>query len=82
MIEEDILIYAPRISKIDLEGTSISCNCINKWMRREETKKEIGPVDACEEIATNTAENCGPVIISLYDEDRIRLVSKFEGIIH
>ena len=45
-------------------------------MRREETKKEIGPVDVCEEIASNTAENCGPVIIQLYDEDRIRLVSR------
>ena len=45
-------------------------------MRREETKKEIGPVDACEKIATNTADNCGPVIIQLYDNDRIRLVSK------
>ena len=46
-------------------------------MRREETKKEIGPVDACEEIATNTAENCGPIIIQLYDEDRIRLVPRY-----
>jgi len=71
VIEEDILIYAPKISKINLEGTSIMCNCINKWMRREETKKEISPVDDCEESATNTADNCGPVIIHLYDEDKI-----------
>ena len=41
-------------------------------MRREETKKEIGPVNACEEITTNTAQNCGPVIIQLYDDDKIR----------
>ena len=60
VIEEDILIYAPKISKINLEGTRITCNCINKWIRREETRKEIGPFEACEEITTNTAENCGP----------------------
>ena len=74
VIEEDILIYAPKISKINLEGTRITCNCINKWIRREETRKEIGPFEACEEIATNTAENCGPVIIQLYDNDQIRFV--------
>ena len=63
-VPEDLLIYAPNLSKIELENCPLSCQCVNNWL--ESATQVTGGV-LCETWMTE----CEPVLMHIYDSNKV-----------
>ena len=60
-VPQDLLIYAPNLSNIELENCPIKCECVNTWL---ESAGQVNVDFTCEEWKTE----CPPLLFPIYSE--------------